>query len=144
MLHRSLAFVLFLGLSTEVAQAEPPAWQLTLTTSGGFTGKGVGNVRVGAEGVVVLEREGKKETKLPAEALKALAAAVTRAQPAEWKRTYGGGAKARDGIAYELIVRTTIEGKERTHRVGWDDNAKQADLPKDLAELIAGVKPLLR
>ena len=66
--------------------ADEPAWQIEITTSGGFAGDGDGDLAVSANGRLVI-RPG-CALRLTEKDLREVAALVEKAKPREWKASY--------------------------------------------------------
>jgi hypothetical protein len=130
----------------EKEPAEKGSWSVTLKTSGGLVGRGLGNIRVSSAGkLAILDPEGKKvvrEETLPADKLAAVEKAVRAAKPEGWK---SATPPAPDAFGYDLELRTQAgeKGKETIKSVSWND-ASAAEIPKDLKNLAAALKPLLK
>jgi len=88
-----------------------PEWRIEITTSGGFTGRGIGTM-------------GAKSS----EARKGLSNAVEAAHPATWQSDYSPGDGLPDEIRYTLKM--TINGK--TYETKWRDTSS---LPSDLVKI---------
>ena len=86
-------------------------WRIEITTTGGFTGRGIGTMSASSK-----------------EASGDLNEAVEQAQPTTWQRDYSPGDGHPDEIRYTLTL--TIAG--RTHTTSWRDTS---ELPSDLVKI---------
>jgi hypothetical protein len=120
---------------------EITSWvSLQLKTSGGFTGRGNGNVLITHDGKVVLEEPvlpGKTanscEGKLSGDQLRQLNELISQIRPDRW--SLGGlNAAAPDAFHYHLELTSGAKGKEEIHKADWYDNTRNM-LPKDLSAL---------
>ena len=116
------------------------SWTIRVTTSGGFTGRGRGGVRVSSEGKLEAGKTAfpgtvprSCEYQLSAEELTGIAASVAASKPDGWGAAGQKGA-APDAFGYRLELR---QG-ERTHDATWYDNTRES-LPADLKQLYDGV-----
>ena len=121
--------------------ADAGSWSVGVITSGGFAGRGRGNVLVDSQGKVMTRGAdlpgragGTCEGTLSAEELRRIGAAVASSKPEAWKDA-GTKAAAPDAFGYSLELR---QG-ERSDEAQWHDNTR-GRLPPDLAELWAGVE----
>ena len=73
-----------------VQPAQISDWKVEITTDGGFSGQGSGNVTVSSNGTLVITLLNKKECnyQLTAGELQALNAAIANARPATWSECY--------------------------------------------------------
>jgi len=147
-------FAIFLGALTAltlsaacspVQDAAAAAWSVRVKTSGGFTGRGVGNVLITSAGRVRYEtpeapnRQGRGcEGRLSKEELRRVGRSVGESDPAGWEVS-GPNAAAADAVTYELELKA---GDGRTHKVTWYDNTREG-LPDDLRRLSEEVSRVL-
>jgi hypothetical protein len=124
-----------------VLDAGAGGWSVGVTTLGGFTGLGRGDVLVRSSGEVAARGAGRPGrpagpcagTLAEAE-LQRIAAAVEGSKPQGWAAAKLTGA-APDAFGYVLELRRGDE----THKAAWHDNTR-GRLPPDLAELYAAVE----
>ena len=90
-----------------------PSWKIEITTSGGFTGRGIGTMSANS-------REASRE----------LRTSVENANPAAWQPDYSSG----DGHPDEVRYMLTLTSEEREYVTSWRDTTA---LPADLAELVS-------
>jgi hypothetical protein len=123
------------------AATENTSWvSVQLKTSGGFTGRGNGNVLITPDGKIVVEdpvlagRTAKTcEGKLSGDQLRQLNEAISQVRPDGW--SLGGlNAAAPDAFHYHLELTSGSKGKEEIHNADWYDNTRNM-LPKDLSAL---------
>jgi len=114
-------------------------WKIRLETSGGFTGRGNGNVEILSGGKINYLKPGQTALcsgKVSAEDLRPLRETLKAAKPEGWTAS-GPGAPAPDAYSYQL----TIEQEKRTSAVAWHDNTYDK-LPEDLKAVYAEVNRL--
>ena len=140
--------VLFLTCGKSVATEDTSWTTLQLRTSGGFTGRGNGNVLISSDGHVAVEDPvlpGKTakscEGKLSVDQLRQLKQVISQTRPAGW--SLGGlDAAAPDAFHYHLELTSGAKGKEKIHEADWFDNTRNL-LPGDLnalADVVSQVK----
>jgi hypothetical protein len=140
--------VLFLTCGKSAATEETSWTTLQLRTSGGFTGRGNGNVLISSDGHVAVEDPvlpGKTaklcEGKLPGDQLRQLNQVISQTRPAGW--SLGGlNAAAPDAFHYHLELTSGAKGREVIQKADWYDNTRNL-LPKDLnslADVVSQVK----
>jgi hypothetical protein len=120
--------------------AQTDNWSIRLETSGGFAGRGNGNVDINSEGKISFEKPktpvGQSTPctgKLAAEDLKQLRTLVSNAKVAGWQGT-GINVAAPDAFGYKL----TLSLPSETSSVQWYDNTRDK-LPDDLKNVVAAV-----
>jgi hypothetical protein len=132
--------VLFLTCGKSAATEDASWTTLQLRTSGGFTGRGNGNLLISSDGHVAVEDPvlpGKTakscEGRLSAEQLRKLNEVISQIRPNGWN--LGGlNAAAPDAFHYHLELTSGAKGKEKIHEADWYDNTRNL-LPGDLNSL---------
>ena len=124
----SIMSMIFLAACTAsngpTGPAEPHSsarpWRITLTSSGGFAGRGAGNYTIdSAGGIEVRSTSGKTcSFRATAEDLTRYAELLRNAQPESWKPSYAPANRCCDRIEYEL----TVEWNGATHSTEWIDD----------------------
>ncbi len=115
---------------------EPP-WSLQLTTSGGLTGLGRGNLSVNNEGKFSCSQTNRQDVRKGVEGtlnprqLQPISDAVAKVSPKEWNKP-GLNVAAPDAYGYKLELRMGTDVKVFT--VQWYDNTSD-QLPEDLKKL---------
>jgi len=115
-----------------------PPWSLQLTTSGGFAGRGRGNLSVNSEGKFNCSQTNRQDVRkgveggLPAFRFKPISDAVEQVNPKEWNKP-GLDVAAPDAFGYKLELKTGTDNKE-IFTVQWYDNTMD-QLPPDLKKL---------
>jgi hypothetical protein len=113
-------------------------WSLQLTTSGGFVGRGRGNISVNSEGKFNCSQRTPQEVRngvggsLESIRFKPISDAVTQLNPKEWNKP-GLNVAAPDAFGYKLELKTGTDNKE-AFAVQWYDNTMD-QLPPDLKKL---------
>lgn len=102
---------------------EPASWSLRLTTSGGFSGRGMGNIAITSAGAASYEAPSATgqaaatcAKALPDATRKNITAAVAAAVPSKWQAP--GPSAGADMFGYTLTLQT-VTGKAAT--LSWDD-----------------------
>src|SRR5882724_12052157 len=140
--------VLFLTCGKSAATENTSWTTLQLRTSGGFTGRGNGNVVITSDGKVVVadpvlpgKTSSSCEGKLSGDELRQLNQVISQTRPAGW--SLGGlNAAAPDAFHYHLELTSGAKGKEKIHEADWYDNTRNL-LPRDLnslAEVVSQAK----
>jgi hypothetical protein len=132
--------VLFLTCGKSAATEDTSWTTLQLRTSGGFTGRGNGNVLITPDGKAVVEDPvlpgrtvSSCEGKLSADQLRQLNEVISQIRPEGW--SLGGlNAAAPDAFRYHLELTSGTKGKEKIHEADWYDNTRNL-LPRDLNSL---------
>lgn len=127
------------------SQQSPPApktiqapWSLQLTTSGGFAGRGRGNISVNSEGKFSCSQTNRQDVRkgveggLHSTVFKPINDAVAQLNPKEWNKP-GLNVAAPDAFSYKLELSTGTDNKEK-FTVQWYDNTMD-QLPPDLKTL---------
>lgn len=143
----NLSVTIFIFLSMTIVSpactsrsAEVSSWSVQVRTSGGFSGRGDGNVLVTSDGKITYEKpalpKGQQvpcEGKLSKEELRSIGEAVAQTEPAGW-HIAGLNVAAPDAFGYVLELR---RGK-RVYEVQWYDNTREK-LPRDLTKLFEAI-----
>ena len=135
------------------AQARPAAplkvtaWRLKLTSSGGFSGRGGGEVVITSGGEVVAGRPpaGNQvgpscKGRLRPSQLRALGQAILSARPAAWRARYVDPRNP-DGCCDQFSFQLELETKRgagapsQTHTTGWHEESRRL-LPKEIGEIL--------
>lgn len=146
--------ILILLLSTGLAaQVRPPvrskvsAWRLKLTSSGGISGRGGGEVTINSRGEVVSVRPpagGRVGPscagKLRPSQLRALGRAVLSAKPAAWRTRYvdpqnPDGCCDQFSFQLELELNRSAGAPPQTYTTGWHEGSREL-LPQELREML--------
>jgi hypothetical protein len=135
----------FLLLAGSCSQQSPSAaktiqapWSLQLTTSGGFVGRGRGNISVNSEGKFNCSQTNRQDVRkgveggLHSTVFKPISDAVAELNPKEWNKP-GLNVAAPDAFGYKLELKTGTDNKE-AFAVQWYDNTMD-QLPPDLKKL---------
>ena len=135
------------------AQVRPPgrgkvtAWRLKLTSSGGISGRGGGEVTITSRGEVVAGRPAlggqlgpSCEGKLRPAQLRALGQAVLSARPAAWRPRYvdpqnPDGCCDQFNYQLELELSGPAGAPPQTYTTGWHDESRKL-LPKELGQMV--------
>ena len=109
----------------QVPQApDPPAgaaaWSLTIYTTGGFTGQGVGSVTISSDGQVGC-RSAPCATPVAVARLKPVATALASIIDAAWIRRTPSGL-CRDCIETTMVLKRREDDVVRTYVTSWDDS----------------------
>jgi len=114
-----------------------PPWSLQLTTSGGFAGRGRGNLSVNSDAKFDCSQTTPQEVRkgvaggLHSTVFKPISDAVAQLDPKEWNKP-GLNVAAPDAFSYKLELKTGTDNKVFTVR--WYDNTLD-QLPADLKKL---------
>lgn len=137
MMKLGLVALVLIGCATAASVADAKdakeaklSWRVNLITSGGLTGRGLGQVLVSDDASVAFTPPGSfpRGCRDP-EAAKKVEAAIKKAKPKAWQQTYGQGGG--DQILYKINLILEPRG---LYTASWyDSNVK--DIPKDLKEL---------
>jgi hypothetical protein len=116
---------------TAAKESKPMKWTVTIDTSGGITGRGLGRVEAHSDGSVSATSIPSKsaETKLTAEELQTLDRLVRAADPKHWQ--VSPEQRGADYIIY--TIRLEREG-EMSHTLTWSDGTPPP-IPHDVEEL---------
>jgi hypothetical protein len=123
--------VLFLTALT-AAGADEPAWQIEITTSGGFTGHGAGDLTTSADGRLVL-RPG-CALRLTEKDLRDVGTLVEKAKPREWKASYVRPTNPNGCCDMIRMTLTLTRGGTRWTSTWFDDHLP---LPADLEAIVS-------
>lgn len=128
--------------SSRPAPAEP--WQLAVTSSGGFAGRGAGSYSIASDGAVAVTTMTKTTCHFEAtdEDRSRFRTLLANARPEAWKESYIPENSCCDRFEYELVV---TEAGKTTRTVKWIDDPEK--MPADLAAITAalvGTDPSLR
>lgn len=136
------AMTMLIVLSCVPAHSTAPEtpWRVSVTTSGGITGDGTGNVVLTSDGNVIVRTVADKECTFTAteEERTRFATLVGNAHPETWDRSYAPENRCCDRIEYTLTV--DEGGVQRT--TDWIDDPLPR--PKDLVELAEALGELQR
>jgi hypothetical protein len=134
--------LLIAGSCSKQSPAAPkgvqPPWSLQLTTSGGFAGRGRGNISV-SEGKFGCSQTGQQnvskgvEGTLNARQQQPIIDALAEVDPKHWNKP-GLDVAAPDAFGYKLELKTGTNNKEEVFTVQWYDNTSD-QLPPDLKKL---------
>lgn len=136
--------MMLLMLSCAAARTEPAEpWSVSVTSSGGITGKGAGSYSIDSAGTIhVTTMIGKScSYTATAEELTRFRSLVASARPTAWAASYIPENACCDRIEYEL----TLDEAGTKKTVRWIDDP--APMPKDLVALtnaMVGAPPSLR
>lgn len=123
-------------------------WRLKLTSSGGISGRGGGEVTINSRGEVVAVRPAAGgrpgpscETRLRPSQLRALGRAVLSAKPAAWRARYvdpqnPDGCCDQFSYQLELELSSASGASPRTYTTGWHEGSRKL-LPKEIAEMLS-------
>jgi hypothetical protein len=123
--------------------ADSRAWALAITSGGGFTGRGAGNLKIDSEGATV--GNGGSARAQPA-ALRPLVAALAAARPETWHACYvqpGNPGGCCDQFGYTLTLRRrTADRKDERYEFFWyTDSADR--LPSDASAIVSAARSLV-
>ena len=124
--------------SPAVPKTVQPPWSLQLTTSGGFAGRGRGNISITSEGKFNCSQTNREDVRkgvvggLHSTEFKPISDAVAQLDPKEWNKP-GLNVAAPDAFGYKLELKTGTDNKE-IFTVQWYDNTRD-QLPADLKKL---------
>ena len=113
-------------------------WSLQLTTSGGFVGRGRGNISVNSEGKFKCSQTNREDVRngveggLHSTVFKPISDAVAQLNPKEWSKP-GLNVASPDAFGYKLELKTGTANKE-VFTARWYDNTMD-QLPPDLKKL---------
>ena len=129
------------------ARLKVSGWSLKLTSSGGFSGRGGGEVTITSRGEVVATRPpvanqvgpSCKGRLRPAQ-LRAMSRAISSARPAAWRARYvdpqnPDGCCDQFSYQLELEVKGSADAPARTYTTGWHEGSREL-LPKELREIL--------
>ena len=144
-LHVTLLLMLC-GAQAEARQSSPPSpqpagsWILTLTTRGGFTGKGIGGMTATSDGYVTVDRLGRSRCRLPLSPadVELLARVVAEAKPTTWTPSYLRSSNP-PGCCHHFRYSLTLQmhpagAAVRKYRTSWYSEMSEA-LPADVHRL---------
>jgi hypothetical protein len=119
------------------------AWALAITSGGGFTGRGAGNLKIDSEGATV--GNGGSGRAQPA-ALRPLITAVAAARPEAWRACYiqpGNPNGCCDQFSYTLTLRRRAADRqdERYEFFWYTDSADR--LPSDAGSIVSAARSLV-
>lgn len=124
------------NMSTKSTPSTTPAWIVTVETSGGMTGHGIGRIRIASDASVIagIGPEELSASARPDE-MEKIEAAVAAAAPDTWQSSTHS--RAGDQITYTVML---DRGNKRATAV-WMDGTAEAAAPdaRRLAELAFGV-----
>jgi hypothetical protein len=125
---------IFLALMIVTACAAAPPekpWSVTVTTSGGFAGKGIGTWTITSDGNVLVRKMNGAECSfaLTDDELDNLTLLLGRAKPEQWKESYVPENTCCDRIEYAL----TFDEAGHVEATRWLD--APPPMPKDLSAL---------
>jgi hypothetical protein len=130
-------FLQIVALLLAVA-ADPPAWKIEVTTTGGFAGQGSGSLTAAADGFITI-RPGCR-LRLAADDLKAIGELVDKAKPREWKPSYVVPTNP-NGCCDMIGTTLTITRRGSKWTSTWFDD--HLPLPADLEAIVDAVwKPV--
>jgi len=136
------------------AHARPPArpkvsaWRLKLTSSGGISGRGGGEVIITSRGEVVAGRPPVANQvgpsckgRLRPSRLRAISRAVLSARPATWRARYvdpqnPDGCCDQFSYQLELEMNSSADAPPQTYTTGWHEESRRL-LPKELREILS-------
>lgn len=129
---------MFLALIVVTACAAAPPekpWSVTVTTSGGFAGKGIGAWTVTSDGNVLVRKMNREECsfKLTSDELDQLTSVLANAKPERWRESYVPENTCCDRIEYSL----QYDEAGHVEATRWLD--APPPMPKDLAALADAV-----
>jgi hypothetical protein len=130
MRSRLTLLILLILFGCAAAPVKRP-WKLELMTSGGFTGRGSGEITIESSGTIRVKTAAGKECTVTATAdeLKRYESLLAAAQPEKWKPSYAPENRCCDRIEYDLAL--TIA--EKTYKTEWISSP--LPMPKDLTAI---------
>lgn len=123
------------------------SWRLKISSSGGISGRGGGEVTITSRGAVVARRPSAGgpvgpscEGVLRPAQLRAIKQAVSSARPAAWRARYvdpknPDGCCDQFSFQLELELNSSAGAPPQTYTTGWYEESRKL-LPKDLGELV--------
>lgn len=129
------------------ARLKVSAWRLKLTSSGGFSGRGGGEVSITSRGEVVAggppaaNRVGPScKGRLRPAQLRALNQAISSARPAAWRARYvdpknPDGCCDQFSFQLELEVNRSANAPSQTYTTGWHQESQRL-MPKEIREIL--------
>jgi hypothetical protein len=125
------------------SQSQSDSWSIQVKTSGGFTGRGNGNVQIDSQGHIIYDKPAIPNKpaspckgSLSQEDLREIKDAVEHTKPQGWK-VAGLDIAAPDAYGYDLKLQIGTE----SHQVRWYDNTTD-QLPGDLKALYNAVSSI--
>jgi hypothetical protein len=118
-----------------VVPADSNAWVISITTSGGYTGHGVGNIHITSRGEASVSRVHPPPV-ASAGNLSPLDAAVRKSTPDSWRACYLRDDATKEGpsdqVSYALILAIRRDGQEYWFNTSWQTGSL---LPQDLRNI---------
>jgi hypothetical protein len=136
------AFLLMLMTLTSCAASQsaapPTPWKLSLTTSGGFAGRGNGSVSLDSSGAIAVTTIANKSCTFTASAdeLQQFTNLLAAARPDAWKASYAPENKCCDRIEYTL----TYDAAGKVTETSWIDDP--LPMPGDLVAVSEALSAL--
>lgn len=126
------------GANPPMSTPKMSAWDAAVVTSGGITGRGLGDVTVSSTGAGhVTDPVRGCDAKVASRDLENLANRVANTEAFRWQDSYASPANPHgyaDQIRYELTLSRTVDGTTEKRTTFWYDDNVDA-LPADLAAL---------
>jgi hypothetical protein len=123
--------------------ADSHAWALAITSGGGLSGRGAGNLKIDSEGATV--GNGGSARAQPA-ALQPLVAALAAARPEMWHACYvqpGNPGGCCDQFSYTLTLRRrTADRKDERYEFFWYTDSSDR-LPSDASAIVSAARSLV-
>ena len=118
----------------------PPmtSWQVAIETSGGFSGRGLGDIVIASGGEIEASTDDRKcSGRLTQEQLESIAKLVSRAKPLAWRQSYVRSDNRYAGAdQFQYTLRLTLDAK--SYQTSWYE-VTSAGRPRDLRELAEAV-----
>ena len=113
------------------------AWTIRITTSGGFTGRGRGNVTLTSQGnLTCLQTLRPCDNKLVDDKLRPIAQLVSSFDPSKWtSATPAGQSLCNDCYTTTVTFARRDGGKLKITTLSWDD-ATQSKVPPDVVKIV--------
>lgn len=125
--------------SPEAALSVPDgegAWTIRITTGGGFTGRGRGNVTLTSQGnLACLQTLRPCDSKLVDDKLRPIAQLVSSFDPSKWDSTPAGNSFCNDCYTTTVTFARRDGGKLKVARLSWDDMT-QSKVPPDMVKIV--------
>jgi hypothetical protein len=139
LLLRACAWFTLVGLAAcAKEESDQFVWRLTLDSTGGLNGQGLGRVVVTSDGKIEASRLGRScEAKLGGDDLRAIQQAVGAVAPGNWGADYQPSKTqvCCDRVSWQLEVTLQMsDGAKRTAHADWHESA-MGQLPPDLRAL---------
>jgi hypothetical protein len=115
--------------------AGPAAWSLTIHTTGGFTGQGIGSVTMSSDGTLACAAGGSCARQVAVSQLRQVSTALASIVDAAWIRKTPSGL-CRDCVQTTVVLRRREGDVVRTFVASWDDSESTTSELRELRRVV--------